>query len=134
VILQSTLTNFDVEPSEDVHLIDDVPYNWLIPRTAAAVHHASAGMAHEAARAGKVSVSVPVYADHFFWARRLHEAKLGTEPLPIRRVTAERLIERLRGAMSPSARGRAGEVSRGLAAEDGVGSALNQVEAEMARP
>lgn len=86
---------------DDVLGIADVPHDWLFPRMRAVVHHGGAGTTHAALLAGVPQLAVPHIADQPYWARRIHEEHLGPAPLPLNRLTADRLIERLR-ALSDS--------------------------------
>jgi len=106
-----------------------VPFGWLLPRLAAAVHHGGAGTTALCLQAGLPSVVVPAFADQPYWAGRV--AALGVGPPPIRRrdLTVERLAEAVeRAANDPGMRARAAEVGRALQAEDGVARAVVLVE------
>ena len=63
---------------DDVLVIDDVPHSLLFPRMAAVVHHGGAGTTAAALRAGVAAVVIPLFADQFFWGRRV--AALGPAP------------------------------------------------------
>jgi UDP:flavonoid glycosyltransferase YjiC (YdhE family) len=128
-IFQSTLAPLGIEPSPDVLVIDDVPYSWLLPRTAAVVHHSSAGMAHETIRAGRTSVTLPVYTDHFLWARRLHVIGVGAPPLAAKQVNARSIGARIDTALAPERRSRAAEVAEQLQRENGLRAAAELIEA-----
>ncbi|WKX71689.1 nucleotide disphospho-sugar-binding domain-containing protein [Streptomyces sp. XD-27] len=107
---------------DDVLTVGDVPHALLFPRAAAVVHHAGAGTTAAALRAGVPSVPVPVTADQPFWARRVAALGAGTEPIPYRALTADRLAEALRQAVHDGAyRERAASAARRMAAEDGAG-------------
>lgn len=116
----------------DVLTVDELPHGWLFPQVAAVVHHAGAGTAAAALRAGVPSVPVTGIMDQPFWARRLHE--LGTAPAPLRRVavTVEALAEALSTTLAdPRYTQRAQELSRLLRAEDGEGAATEVIAAQL---
>ncbi|MCP2170221.1 glycosyltransferase [Goodfellowiella coeruleoviolacea] len=107
---------------DDVCSVGDVPHEWLFPRMAAVVHHAGAGTTGAGLRAGVPAVPVAVLGDQPFWARRL--VKLGVSPgwLPLRGLTADRLAELIRRAVTDeSHRRRAQAVAERVRAEDGAG-------------
>ena len=104
----------------DVLVRRAVDHASVLPRCAAALHHAGAGTAHAVVAAGVPSVPVPMFADQPFWARRLHAAGLAAPPVPGGRLTAARL-DRALDALPPRA-DLAGPAAR-MAAEDGVGVA-----------
>lgn len=103
-----------------------VPHDRLFPRCAAVLHHGGAGTVHTAARAGVPQAVVPVLADQFFWARRLHVLGLAPAPLPLGRLTGARVRAALAQtpALVPAARA-AGEV---VAAEDGLTATVRILE------
>ncbi|GHH00368.1 glycosyltransferase [Streptomyces lanatus] len=110
---------------DDVLTIGDVPHALLFPRTAAVVHHAGAGTAAAALRAGVPAVPVPVTADQPFWARRLAAIGAATDPIPFASLTAERLADALGRAVRQEAYARAASVAaRHMATEDGVDAVL----------
>ncbi|MEU0729099.1 glycosyltransferase [Streptomyces sp. NPDC006140] len=115
--------------TDEVITVGDVPHALLFPRMAAVVHHAGAGTTAAVLRAGVPSVPVPVQFDAGFWAARL--IALGTAPcaVPLRRLTADALAPALRRAVSdPGHRGRAQDLARRLAEEDGVAPVLTALD------
>jgi UDP:flavonoid glycosyltransferase YjiC (YdhE family) len=112
-----------------------VPFEWLLPRTAAVVHHGGCGTTHEGLRAGCPSVLLPSYPDQFFFGRRVRA--LGAGPTPIKRdgLTADALARALDTALGDSAmRARAGELGARIREEDGVRDAVGRIESLLAQP
>jgi sterol 3beta-glucosyltransferase len=110
---------------EDILTVDDVPHAWLFPQMAAIVHHGGAGTAAAALRAGIPSVPVAGIVDQPFWARRLHNLGVATQPLRRIALTAEDLADAITSVMtSPAYRHRAQHFSQLLADEDGAASAV----------
>ncbi len=92
---------------------------------AAAVHHAGAGTAAAALRAGVPAVPVPVTAGRPFRAGRPASIGAATDPIPFASLTAERLADVLGQAVRQQAYTRAAPVAaRHMATEDGVGAVL----------
>ncbi|WEB44703.1 glycosyltransferase [Streptomyces yunnanensis] len=113
---------------DDVLAIDDLPHDWLFPRTAAVVHHAGAGTTAAGLRAGVPAVPVPVMADQPFWAARLHQLGVAPRPLPFHELTAESLAEAITACMAdPAHRQRAAELARRIATEDGTSAVLARI-------
>ncbi len=56
---------------ETVHVLDQAPHSWLLPRTAVVVHHGGVGTVGAALRAGVPQVIRPFLGDQPFWARRV---------------------------------------------------------------
>jgi UDP:flavonoid glycosyltransferase YjiC (YdhE family) len=109
--------------------IGEAPHSWLFPRMAALVHHAGAGTSAAGLLAGRPTVSVPVVADQPFWAYRLAMLGVGPQPVPYRKLTAERLATAIKAAVNYLPyRDRSAELSGQLLAEDGAGRIVDAVE------
>jgi sterol 3beta-glucosyltransferase len=123
-VVQSGWAGLQVS-SPDVLTIGEAPHEWLFPRTAAVVHHARAGTTAAGLRAGVPAVPVPVLADQPFWAGRLHRLGAATAPIPMRRLTAERLTAALREVTTnPHRAARAQALAARLRDEDGAARVL----------
>jgi sterol 3beta-glucosyltransferase len=108
-----------------VYVLDGVPFDWLFPRVAAAVHHGGSGTTAESLRAGVPSVVIPFFMDQSFWGRRVADLGVGPAPIPHRRLTAERLAEAIHIAVTDSEmRSRACALGARIRAEDGIGRAV----------
>jgi UDP:flavonoid glycosyltransferase YjiC (YdhE family) len=115
-------------PGDDLLLVDELPHEWLFPRTAAVVHHAGAGTTGAGLRAGVPAVPVPVLVDQPFWADRLHRLGVAPRPLPLAELTADTLADALRSCLDqPAYRDRATEVADRIRTEDGAGAVLSLV-------
>lgn len=108
--------------------IGDTPHDWLLPRTAAAIHHGGSGTAHSAVRAGVPSIVTPFAGDQFFWAERLRLASVAPVAIDGRRPTAEAFARALEFVSSPAIRHRARELGAVMRAEQGVTSAVAAIE------
>jgi sterol 3beta-glucosyltransferase len=125
-VIQSGWAGLEVSTSRDIITVGEVPHDWLFPRMAAVVHHAGAGTTAAALRAGVPAVPVPVLADQPFWARRLYGLGAGTYPIPLSRLTADRLAAAVRTATTdPHLPARAQALSARLRAEDGSARILD---------
>ena len=114
---------------DDVFALGDAPHAWLLPRMAAAVHHAGAGTTGAVLRAGLPTVGVPFLADQPYWADRLHALGVGPAPVPFAELTAARLAAALRALLDdPAYRSRARALAGTLDAEDGGGTVVTAVE------
>ena len=114
-----------IKADSKVYIVDEVPYGWLYPRLAAAVHHAGAGTCAEAVRAGVPSVVVPFGGEQRFWADRL--VKLGVAPaaVPRAKLNVARLSSAIeQAAGDPAIRHRADELGRRVREENGVARAV----------
>jgi UDP:flavonoid glycosyltransferase YjiC (YdhE family) len=119
----------DARPAEHIYALEAAPHDWLLPRTAAVVHHGGAGTTAAGLRAGVPSLVVPFMADQMFWGQRV--ASLGAGPRPIlpRRLSVSRLAHATRRMMEDTAlRERAAALGQRLRREDGVGRAVEIIQ------
>ena len=115
--------------SDDVLAVEHVPHAWLFPRVAAVVHHGGAGTTAATLRAGTPSVVVPHGVDQPYWGRRVAALGAGPPPLPRASLTAERLATAIRTAVAaPGMGAEARRLRDAIADEDGVGTAVTQLE------
>jgi sterol 3beta-glucosyltransferase len=111
-----------------VYFIESIPHDWLLPRTAAVVHHGGAGTTAAGIRAGIPSILIPIGADQRLWAYRVETLKIGPCPIPRSRLTTERLAYAITQAVTDQAvRQRAAALEEKIRAEDGVGEAVRIV-------
>jgi UDP:flavonoid glycosyltransferase YjiC (YdhE family) len=114
---------------DDVLTIGEIPHEWLFPRMAAVAHHCGAGTAAAGLRAGVPTIAIPGLGDQPFWARHLYELGASTAPIPQRRLTAERLAEAIRTAVTDGGiRDTAQRLAVRIAGEDGAALAVSIVE------
>ena len=108
-----------------VHMIKDIPHDWLFPRMAAVVHHGGAGTTAAGLRAGVPSIIVPFMADQPFWGQRIAELGVGPKPIPRKKLTGERLASAIIEATSNTTmRQQAHHIGQNIRAEDGIGKAV----------
>jgi UDP:flavonoid glycosyltransferase YjiC (YdhE family) len=108
-----------------VFVIDAALHSWLFPRMAAVVHHGGAGTTAEGLRAGVPAVILPFMMDQPFWGRRVKALGVGPEPIPQKKLTAERLALAIQAAVTqPAIQRRAAGLGEAIRAEAGVGEAV----------
>jgi UDP:flavonoid glycosyltransferase YjiC (YdhE family) len=79
-------------------------------------------------------VTIPVFADHPFWARRLAELKLGSKPIPRSRLTRDRLVGAIKAATEDGGLSdNAAQFRPLIQAETGVQNAVNIIQHYLAR-
>ena len=120
---------------ENVFVVDSAPHSWLFPRMAAVVHHGGAGTTAEGLRAGVPTVIVPFVFDQPFWGARIKAMGLGPEPIPKKKLTADRLASAIRKAVTDSGmRQRASSCGAAIRAENGVSNAVELVKQYFGEP
>ena len=114
---------------DNVFVLDSAPHSWLFPRMAAVVHHGGAGTTAEGLRAGVPTVIVPFVLDQPFWGARVKAMGLGPDPLPQKKLTAERLADAIRIAVTDSEmKQRAHSCGEAIRAENGIGNAVKIIQ------
>lgn len=112
-----------------VYQIDEVPHDWLFQRVEAAVHHGGAGTTAAALRAGVPSVIVPFMADQEFWGDTVGGLGVGVKTKRRQEISSPELGLALESAISYSTSNAAAELGARIREEDGVGRAVELVEA-----
>lgn len=120
-----------------------VPYQWLFPRCAAAIHHGGSGSTAAALHAGIPQVLCPFILDQFYWAEKMYWIGVSPEPLnrshliPDKlddvsiRMAAKVLSRAINDALSPNIKARALEIAERISLEDGVMEAVKILKQEM---
>ncbi len=120
---------------DNVFVMDSAPHSWLFPRMAAIVHHGGAGTTAEGLRAGVPTVIVPFIFDQPFWGARIKALGLGPDPIPLKKLTAERLAKAIEIAVTdPGIRQRANSCGKTIRAEDGTGNAVKIIRQYLGEP
>jgi UDP:flavonoid glycosyltransferase YjiC (YdhE family) len=114
---------------DNVFVLNSAPHSWLFPRMAAVVHHGGAGTTAEGLRAGVPTVIVPFIVDQSFWGKRVQALGVGPEPIPAKKLTADKLAAAVRTATTDSKmKERAAALGEAIRAEDGVSNAVKIVQ------
>lgn len=117
--------------TDEVLFLESAPHDWLLPRCKAVIHHGGAGTTGAGLRAGIPNIVVPFAGDQMFWGKRVHAIGAGPRPIPVRALTATRLVSALAEAGESALRERARLLGRSIRAEDGVGETIRVVESRL---
>lgn len=113
---------------ESVFFMDGAPHDWLFPRCKMIIHHGGAGTTGAGLRAGVPNIVIPHTADQPFWGSRVQAIGAGPRPIPVGRLTVDRLAGAMAEAESPAIRNGAQAAGRLIRAEAGVGQAVRLIE------
>jgi sterol 3beta-glucosyltransferase len=120
---------------DNVFVLESAPHSWLFPRMSAVVHHGGAGTTAEGLRAGIPTVIVPFVLDQPFWGARVRALGLGPDPIPQKNLTADRLANAIRIAVTDSdMKQRAKSCGAAIRAANGVGNAVEIVNRYFGKP
>jgi UDP:flavonoid glycosyltransferase YjiC (YdhE family) len=105
--------------------VEEVPHDWLLPRTRAAVHHCGAGTTAAAARAGIPTVPVPFTPEQAMWGRQLRRAGASPRLIARPKLTADGLAQAIDETDTPDIRRNAAVLGELIGAENGPGVAID---------
>jgi UDP:flavonoid glycosyltransferase YjiC (YdhE family) len=108
-------------------VMDAVPHDWLLPRCKTVIHHGGAGTTAAGLRSGIPNLVISSASDQPFWGARVHAISAGPQPIPVKRLTTEKLITALTVADDVAIRNSAQAVGKKISSEDGVGELVNLV-------
>jgi sterol 3beta-glucosyltransferase len=118
---------------DTIHMVDDVPHDWLFSRVAAVVHHGGAGTTAAGLRAGRPTLVCPFIVDQPFWGRRVHDLGAGPAPIPRKALRTDNVAQTLRALVDNEAfRRNAGAIGENLRQEDSMTHTLAFIEAQVA--
>ncbi len=121
------LESIDQTPS--VHVLESAPHEWLFPKMAAVVHHGGAGTTAAGLRFACPTIVCPFGLDQPFWGRRVFELGAGVTPIPMKKLTAERLTDAIRVTVSDQGmRASVAKIAASMANEEGVLNAVKTME------
>ncbi|MBM0274413.1 glycosyltransferase [Micromonospora tarensis] len=117
------------EPTDDMFVVDNVPFDWLNPRIAGMVYSGGTGTAHYALAAGVPTLPCPMFRETAMWAERVRRTGAGLAPIWQQQLTASTLAEGMRRLVADeSLRAAAGRVRETIQAEPGTALAVEVVE------
>lgn len=124
-----------IDLPDDICRVDSVPYDWLLPRIDAMVHHGGSGSVSAALRAGVPSFAVPFGYEQRLWGQRIARLGVGVDPVLPERLTADTLASAIcRVTDDERIRKRAAILAATIRAEDGVGVAVGIIERTLDAP
>lgn len=110
----------DVGLPDGVHMLGNVPHDWLFERVSCVVHHGGAGTTAAGIKAGKPTFVVPFFGDQPFWGAMIARAKAGPEPIRYKDLTAEKLAEALQFCLQPGTQEQAKGLGGKIRQENGT--------------
>ena len=116
----------DENEHRNILTLDSVEHSWILPRTAAMVHHGGAGTVGECLRAGIPSIAWPLGYDGMFWGVRISNLGAALPPLRGDSITVTKMCECIEALTGDSQiRKRSQELKHILARERGLATAAD---------
>lgn len=69
-----------------------IPYDWVLPRATAIIHHGGAGTTHLGVKYGCPSLIIPHIIDQYFWNNTLFQLGIGPKGIPVRKINIQRIL------------------------------------------
>ncbi len=112
-----------------VHFVKQVPYDWLLPRAKALVHHGGAGTTAIALATGTPQITMPFGWDQAFWGYRCTTLGVGLGPFTPSELTPEVLASAITAVSTDQAfAARAQQLASSVRQERGVETAIAVIE------
>ncbi|MCW5516943.1 glycosyltransferase [Muriicola sp. Z0-33] len=74
---------------EHILFVNDIPYEWILPKIYGVIHHGGAGTTHSAIKYGCASLIIPHFIDQFFWSRTIVNNELGPKGISIKQLNEQ---------------------------------------------
>ena len=127
----SDMQNLDLP--KNILVMEFVPHDWLLSRCKVVIHHGGAGTTAAGLRSGIPNLVVSFAADQPFWGARVYAIGAGPQPIPVKKLTVEKLVTALAEADEDTLRSRVQAIGRRICAEDGVGVSVKFIEVSVAK-
>lgn len=115
--------------AEDIMQVEDVPYAWLFPRSAAVIHHGGCGTVAAVMGAGRPSILLPRISSQEHFAELLNRQNLTAGVFDADRLSVDDLVAAIDRAVSDAnIIDSAQRWSRVLARDGGVSAAADIIE------
>lgn len=111
-----------IEPTdynkELIHFVNRIPYDWILPKVYAIMHHGGSGTTHLALKYGCASMVIPHIIDQFVWNRLVAQKGAGPKGPKIATLSRKNLEPKLLDLFTNQAyKTRAREVAKEMAKE-----------------
>ncbi|MCS7061658.1 MAG: glycosyltransferase [Anaerolineae bacterium] len=133
VVLVDDHTRQTLRWPASIYPLTYAPHDALFPRVSLVVHHGGAGTVAAALRAGAPQLIAPIAVDQFFWGARVEALGVGRSlrrgpfASPVDADSLARVLQEM--TCHQELRRRAAHIQRTVLAEDGVGRAVEWIQA-----
>lgn len=86
----------DFQKKQKFLFVSNLPYDWLLPKTYAVIHHGGSGTTHTGLKNGCATLILPHIIDQFGWNRLVHQLGVGPQGISINKITSSKIKELIR--------------------------------------
>lgn len=131
-IISKGWAKFDLEAhSNNVLIIDYVPFHILFPMMSIVIHHGGAGTTISAAQSGVPQIIVPHMIDQYYWGKLISDKKIGSKPIKKKLLTLKRLKKSINYIFNnPEITENAKKLGLEMKKENGLKSTVRYIEKE----
>lgn len=102
-----------------VLFVQNIPYDWLFDKVYAVIHHGGSGTTHTGLKNGCATLVIPHIVDQFFWNKTIANIGAGPLGIPIKKLNAQNLEEKLLDLwLNRDYKTKAEQIARQMANED----------------
>jgi UDP:flavonoid glycosyltransferase YjiC (YdhE family) len=103
------------------HFVQSIPYDWILPRVYAVVHHGGSGTTHLGLKYGCPTLILPHVIDQFAWNALVHKIEAGPKGIGISKLSSQKLTHLMQDLMlNPAYQHSAKQLSQAMAKERGL--------------
>lgn len=77
--------------SEWIHFVSQIPYDWILPKIYAVIHHGGSGTTHIGLRHGCATLIIPHIIDQFVWSKIISTSGAGPQGIKVDKISTKRL-------------------------------------------
>jgi len=101
------------------HFVDRIPYDWVLPKIYAMIHHGGSGTTHMSLKNGCATMILPHIIDQYFWNDLNSELGCGPKGIAINKVTKANLAPKIVALWKNTTfKNKAIQLARQMQAED----------------
>ena len=83
------------EASDRIFYVNQIPYDWILPKLYGMIHHGGSGTTHQGAKSGNVQLIIPHIMDQYFWNKLILKHGLGPNGVSIHNFDSLKFEESL---------------------------------------
>jgi UDP:flavonoid glycosyltransferase YjiC (YdhE family) len=105
--------------TELIHFVSGIPYDWILPKIYAFIHHGGSGTTHMALKYGCATMIIPHIIDQFVWNNIIFELGSGPKGMQILNLTSKSLEPKILELLNTGAfKERAEQIASQMEKED----------------